>query len=426
MTLLGSAAASAALSVYQWHELFTVRAGGTTACSINETVNCAAVWNSAFASRVHDWFGMPVAGLGLVWSLSALVLAGLLLWRTRQGAQWAPLGAAVKVWALGGVLTCITLATVSALTGALCLTCLGTYALVGANAFAALVLLPKPVLPTDRLVSAVAWSVVVAVPVFLAMLWPGQRTPKSVGEPAAKIEPSQNDGRVSEADIAQYLQNMSEPEKQATAYARQTWLSGTTHDVSGFTTRERWGPPNAPVAVVDFTDVLCGHCRQFEQMASELKKILPAGTLSVESRYFPLDGECNSKIEKVWGNGVRCLGAKVQLCLEGTPALAQVKHELFTRQESLTKELVLDIASRASGQAPDQLLACVTAPATQAKLDEDIRYATMFGITGTPLVLVNGKETPPVGTFLLALALSRGDANSPFFQALPPPPPLPQ
>ena len=87
-----TAAADAGLAVYQWRELFTIRAGGTAACSINETVNCATVWNSALASKVHDLLGMPVAGLGLVWALTAVILSGLL---ARAASAGKPLAASI-------------------------------------------------------------------------------------------------------------------------------------------------------------------------------------------------------------------------------------------------------------------------------------------------------------------------------------------
>ena len=58
ISLMLSAALNAGLAMYQWFELITVRRGGSTVCSVNETVNCATVWNSPFASAVHDTLGM--------------------------------------------------------------------------------------------------------------------------------------------------------------------------------------------------------------------------------------------------------------------------------------------------------------------------------------------------------------------------------
>lgn len=415
LTLTASAAASAALALYQWSELFAIRAGATAACSINETVNCAAVWNLAFASKLHQWFGMPVAGLGLVWASTALVLAGLLRWRARTNRDLAVIIGAVRLTAIAGVLACVTLASASYSSGVVCLTCLGTYALVVIYAVGAFGLLPGPTFSTETLTASVAWAVVVAVPVFLALLWPGQRTPKGV---EAKIEAHT---AASDAELVRYLETMPQAEKQFTAYARQQWLKAVKPEAPAPAPRTRLGPATAPVAIVEFTDILCSHCKQLELTLTELRRVLPEGRLSIEPRYFPLDGECNSKVTKVWGDGIRCLAAKVQVCLEGSPALWAVKHELFEKQQTLSQELILDIATSQAGMSPEALRSCVAAPSTQAKIDEDVEYAIKYGIQGTPLVLLNGKETPPSGPFILAMAMYRADAHAPFFTTLPMP-----
>ncbi len=416
LTLMLSAAANAGLAVYQWRELFSIRNGGTAACSINETVNCAAVWSSPFASKLHDWLGMPVAGLGLVWALTAVVLTGLLAQRATSGKPFdAPQGA-VKLTALVGVAAIITFASASFAARALCLTCLGTYTLVAIYAFAAFVLLPKPALPTQTLATSAAWAVMVAAPIFLVLLWPGQRTPKN---PQVGIEATSD---ASDTALTGYLEGMPQQEKLMTAYARQQWLAAPQPQLENTTPRALLGSPDAPVKVVEFTDILCSHCRQLELTLEELRRVLPQGRLSVEARYFPLDGECNPGVGKVWGDGIRCLAAKAQICLEGTPALWPVKHALFEQQANLTKELILETATTQSGLTREALQRCIAEAQTQQKLDADIAYAMKFNITGTPLVVVNGKSAPPSGAFLLALAISRGDASSPFFLSLPAPP----
>jgi serine/threonine-protein kinase len=251
----------------------------------------------------------------------------------------------------------------------------------------------------------------------LALLVPGQRTPKSA---EAKIEAASD---ASDPALAQYLEAMPEPEKQFTAFARQAWLTAPSIDVGPVESRNRLGIANAPVTIVEFTDIMCGHCKQLELTLAELRRVLPEGRLSIEARNFPLDGECNAKVQKVWGDGIRCLAAKAQICLENTPSFWAVKHELFDQQATLSKELILETATRQSGLSLQTLQACIADPKTQQKLDDDIAYASKFDISGTPLVLVNGRETPPSGAFLLALAINKGNVNAPFFLALPPPPP---
>lgn len=429
-TLGASSAALAGLAVYQWLELLAVRRGETPACAINATVNCATVWNSPFAARLHEVLGMPVAALGVIYGLVGLGLSLLLAVRSRQQQSVDAFVAGIKLWAMAGALSCITFGSASFQLGAVCLTCLGTYALTAVFTFGAFKLLPEPLWPDSAtLLPGAGWALVLSVPVYLALLGPGARTPHAVSE---KLDLSKSTGTpssgggMSEADYVQAFAALDEHEKSFNSYARQQWQNARPGDTSHWQVRTLTGSPEAPVKLVDFTDILCGHCRAFEQVEGELEKAAPPGSISFEARYFPLDGECNSQIQKVVGDGIRCMGAKVQLCLEGTPKFAEVRHTLFANQQSLTREKIVELAVAGSGQSAETLLACVNSEETKRKLNEDIDYAMRFHIEGTPLVLVNGRESPPAPMFLLGLAVAHGDVTSAAVFGTYPPPPPPQ
>ena len=68
-----------------------------------------------------------------------------------------------------------------------------------------------------------------------------------------------------------------------------------------------------------------------------------------------------------------------------------------------------------------ELASCVNDPATRAKLDDDIAWATEHDIHGTPLVLMNGKPIAVFGPLLYALILTGGDSSHPVFANLPEP-----
>ena len=406
--MLVTALAEALLSVYQWMELLLVRGGGTATCAINETVNCATVWSSDFASRVHAMVGMPVAGLGLVWGLTAFGVTVVLTRRLIAGGDISGPLAAAKVWAALGVLSCITFGVASAKIGAVCVTCLGTYALTIGFAMPVLLLLPK----APSFTPAAAWLGSIAVPVFVVLLWPGSQTPKA-GIAATAIKDS-----VKEQDVLKYFSSLQWGEAQATADARAAWEKSPVLDSSAFPVHHRFGPADAPVKLVEFTDILCGHCRALMSTLEELKKAVPSANLSIEPRYFPLDSQCNKRVSMSSGDGVRCLGAKVQICLEGSAQFWALRSELFENQQALGKEKILEIASK--GMPREKLQACIEAPQTQARIDEDVAYATLYNLDGTPLVLLNGRETAPVAPFLYGMMLSKGDAKTKYFASLPP------
>ncbi|MGZ3461515.1 MAG: vitamin K epoxide reductase family protein, partial [Archangium sp.] len=145
--LLGLGLAESALAIFQWSQLLTLRRGGTTVCSISEHVNCETVWNSPFASAVHELAHMPVAGLGLVWGIVAVALSTLyLVWR-RSGYTVRPAVNGLRLTAAAGVASSLVFGAVSASVGVLCLTCLSTYVLTLGFAAVAWRGLPGPVLP---------------------------------------------------------------------------------------------------------------------------------------------------------------------------------------------------------------------------------------------------------------------------------------
>lgn len=413
-----SGLATAGLAIYQWLELLVVREGGKPACAVNETVNCAAVWNSKFASAVHDTLGMPVAGLGVVWGVAAAVLVAL-LWRKRPTDDWPVHAAAVKLWALAGLASIVVMGFASIEARAVCLTCLGTYVLVGAFVLGAFPMLPRPWWPESKsLAGGVAWLFVVGAPTFLVGLVPGGNTPK-----AGDI--TRFSGTTQE-QLIDNLMNLPPREAQLTSAARHKWLSSPARDVSDLKVRVRSGPAEAPIKVVEFSDVLCPHCAVFEESLEELRGAAPQGTLSIEPRVFPLvDDGCVRPGEKDSVKDVRCTGAKVQICSEDHPLYWDVRKQLFAKQQSLrSSDVVLDIASKVTNRSKDALLACVNSPETQAKLADDLTYARRYNLEGTPLVLLNGRETWPSSGFILGMAVGGGDVNAPWFKKLPPPPPM--
>ncbi len=409
VTLATSATGLLALAIYQWLELLEVRQGRPTACSVNEVINCATVWDSPFSHLVHDTLGLPVAGLGVLWGAVALLLSFLL---SQRAEMFIPV---VKVWAAAGVLACITFISASLQAKAVCLTCFGTYVLTGVYAFAALKLGGAPVPSAKDVPGALGWSVALSLPLYFALLFPGGNTPREtvVALPAVK-------NHAEELDPIALLNAMPPAEAEMVSWALAEWKKAPFVDHALFPVHAQQGPGNAPVTIVEFTDILCPHCAQSVALMAQLEKLAP-GKFSVEPRYFPLDPACNPALQGGRGDGVRCYGAKVQICAEQHPRFFELRQELFARQRELDMGLILGTATR-FGLDADELAACIKSEATAARLKEDLAYAKAAKLEGTPLLLLNGKQAPPVPLFLLGMVVNGGDVNAPVFAKLPPPP----
>ncbi|MEN9798657.1 MAG: hypothetical protein RL653_2353 [Pseudomonadota bacterium] len=390
------------LAAWEWWELVVLARGGPVTCNLNDTVNCGTVWTSTFATRLHAWTGLPVAGLGVVHAVAALGVAGLLWRRTRTGGEPVRAVTAVRVVAAVGVLACITFFTATVALKAVCLMCLGTYALTLGYAAVAVFMLPGPLAPdTAHLPRAVGEAALFAAGAWVLLLYPGLQT-KALKAPGARMA-------AGPGELGDFLGGLKDMERRALADELRAWSERPIPpEAVMFGPREVEGAADAPVRITEFTDVLCGHCRALNDTLEAVVKAVPPGRLRIEPHQFPLDGECNRAIPRSDGTGVRCAAARALVCVEGTGKYSQLATKLFEEQAGLTKARVLELAAEVGPLRAPQLEACMASPETQAKIDADVQHALAYGIQGTPLVLVNGREASSAPAVLYLLAVSSG------------------
>jgi serine/threonine-protein kinase len=424
--LVGLGALSALWSVVLWEELVLVRSGGSSFCGFGGKFDCAAVWNGAFASAVHKFTGLPIAGWGLVWSAVAFLLPLVALTRTAEGRRIDPLVSAVRLTGLAGILAVALMIAESAISGAVCVACIGTYVLVGAYAFISVLQLRPAGFPAVRRGATLAVGATAVA--FLLLLYPGLRTPKTTGEagrravaeaargePAGQVVPGTGDTRRDER-LKELIGSLEPPLRQTLADSLAIYRASPTQLPPR--PRALVGSDLAPVRITEFTDILCEHCASLHETMKTLRESLPPGSFSVDSRQFPLDSRCNSLVGGSREDDVRCVAAKARICLEPSGNEPKLAEALFARQKGLTREKVFEIATPFMPRA--DLEACIDAPPTRAKLEQDIAAASRYDSDGTPIVVVNGKKGTSFGPFLYAIIQARGSAEHPAFAILPP------
>lgn len=424
--LLGLALLAGGLAIYQWLELETALAGGKLACSVSQTIDCAPVWSSSFARRVHSLTGLPVAGLGFVWSVTAAALAGSFAARLARGRAAPLIQRSLLLVALAGVVAVVVFASVSYSLGVLCPTCLGTYLLVLGFAGLSLRLFEGGSLglwakAAGLAAGAALLSYGLAFGPAYALDGGQGRLPPKVEVPAATATPS-----AAPADpVSVLLRGLSGEQRQIFADLLAQTRQAPVLPRGAHPLRFRLGPPApavAPVELVEWTDIKCGHCAEFSLTLKEIMARLPKDTLTVEPRQFPLAQECNPAMQRPDPTGASCAGALALICLEGHDQYFEAQTHLFAEQDSLTPERIEEVvAPHLGGMAA--LKRCMTSPETKAKLADDTSFAIEREIQGTPLVLMNGREVPAFGPFLHVLFLARGDLNHPAFASLPAPRP---
>jgi serine/threonine-protein kinase len=409
-------------ALFLWSELLLARAGGSPFCSAGGSSDCVRVWDSPFASAVHRVTGLPVAGWGLVWGLVAFGLALLGLLREAQGRRADAVTTATRLVAGGGAVSVFLMLGVSFSEGALCSGCVVTYLLVSGYAGVALFGWQRAGLKEAPRATALCGTGVAAA--FLLLLYPGLRTPQrapaagSEALPASSSPHAGTDDAERDRALRDLVLALDPPLRQTLSDSLGIYRRSAPRPLPE--ARALRGPADAPVRITEFTDILCSHCADLQKTLEAVEERAPRGAMSVEARQFPLDRACNPLVERA-GDPVRCLAAKVRICLEGRPGAPRLTDALFENQEGLTPERVYALAEPYAERGA--LEACVASAQTSSKLEDDIRLAAQYDPDGTPIVLVNGRQGTSFGPFLYAMVLARGAAAHPAFDVLPPPNP---
>ena len=427
-TLVVLAFTAALLSLFQWMELLVLHAGGKSICALSTQVNCEAVWRLPMAKWIHASLGVPVAGMGLVWALAAFV-AALRLLAVRDEVRTGTAIAAVRITGVLGFAASIALAAVSMAAGVVCPTCLVTYALTLLFGAFAIFGLPKPIWPRrPELLGGVGWSLLPAVIAYGLLFMPGRATPRT-GEldlpkpPALAAAGTRPNGgaqlSAQEEAIARYITTLSPNQQKSVAESLAILRASPKVDLKAYPARTLEGPPNAPVHIVEWTDILCVHCAELTNTMKWLHDTAPPGSFSLEARHFPLDSACNPEMKQGSDGNIRCDGARAQVCLESAPDFWVLRKKLFDAQGSLSREKILQLATSTGTVARAALDACMKDPATDVKIKADVAYGMKYNPEGTPIVTINGRAGTPTPAFLFSIVGAKGDPESPAFAKVP-------
>jgi len=184
----------------------------------------------------------------------------------------------------------------------------------------------------------------------------------SSSEPSAATKPSRKSGRVTEVPVDKLMEPGPLPELMV-------------------------GDPKAPVTIVEYASMTCGHCANFHNnIYPALKtKYIDTGKARLIMREFPLDD--------------RATGAAMLARCAGDGKTFPLISALFARQEEwafVPKENFVAELSKFAKQAgftDESLRACLS---DQALMDKVLkvrgRGADEFGVNSTPTFFINGKR----------------------------------
>ena len=143
------------------------------------------------------------------------------------------------------------------------------------------------------------------------------------------------------------------------------------------------GRADAPVTLVEFTDLECPFCRTFHVGAFERikREYIDTGKLRFVSRDFPLDFHPNARPAAL---AVRCAGEQGKFW--------EMRHQVTLKASALGPDVYVALA-RDLKLDLDKLSACISAERYRAEIDRDVADGMSAGVTGTPSFVL-GRTSP--------------------------------
>jgi len=153
----------------------------------------------------------------------------------------------------------------------------------------------------------------------------------------------------------------------------------------------------AALTLVEFADFRCSHCKAASYTLGAFVKSHP--DVRLEFYAFPLDGECNEKIQGA--NGISCRLAGAAYCAETLGKGWDALHILFADQENILKistatELdgVLAKHFNQLGVNWEAITRCLQDESTKDAIRTQAKQGNLVNVRGTPTIFANGRLLP--------------------------------
>src|SRR5262245_55223885 len=373
-------------------------------CGAAADSGCAQVSRSPYAKVA----GLPLAAIGLFFFLALALLPALALLtepETRERAAALVLVALIAGLAVDVVLLFLQMVALHAYCGL----CIATYVLAAGAAFA---LLPArrylPGLleiagPREGRILLAGWLAAVASLAFMAGATEGalssrerERGAGILGSSPAGTTDPQN--ALAEARRLQGI--LDDPQKLEQYFAEKAAREYDTGRVyplklDGVPVK---GPEQAPIRVVEYSDLLCPYCRG---IAGAFRNFLPnsGGRVNLYFKHYPLDKTCNTSLKETVHPGA-CWLALGGVCAQEQGKFWEYHDRVFAiALNNPQPKQVVQVATEI-GLEGARLESCLMDKRTAEKVKADIDEGKDAGVAATPTLFVNGKRLPRVEFFV--------------------------
>jgi protein-disulfide isomerase/uncharacterized membrane protein len=338
----------------QHYQLHFGAASGKSICNISATWNCDAVAASPFS----EFFGLPVAALGLIAHLVGLWLV-FRWWLADQEDEQLEARANLTLATLS-LAASVVMGLISSLAmNVFCLFCVSAY-VISIVSFALVYGQAKTSIKGFSLgdFRTVPFLGIIAIPVlslFLHSVWSHSWT----------------------KGLERFVNESVESWKNAPAQD-MTLAGGIEYGAS---------EDKAKMTIVEFADFRCIHCKMAGPTLHAF--VLSRPDVRLVFRTFPLDGQCNPSFPQA-GDGMSCKMAKAAYCAEASKMGIQAHDWMFERFGQVPADFLASMAADLKIDAA-ALETCVQDEATHKVIVAQAEFGKRLGIEGTPTIFVNGK-----------------------------------
>lgn len=377
-TAAGFAAVGAALSLYATNLTFTLASVGlveSSACSINEWINCDLAHSSSFSRLL----GIPVAW----WGLLFYVFAGLAALNGAISKDRSKASSYLSVaWILSIFAVLFSLYKAMNLfeLGILCPVCVGMYAANIGLMFA---------LPAGLAVGVSKWGDFLSN--YFKSLLGKQSTLLFEPKPVMMAVTLVLLFGIGYALARTYEQRITDTsdfdlDQRVTQFFRQRPVLIEHGDEPAV-----WGNPDAAITIVEFADFQCPACQQsavrFRPLLWEFRN---------DIRYIFMNSPWDSAINDNMTSQLHPRAgdaARAGVCAQEFGDFWDFHDDIFRNVVSLGMPLYVRLAEQ-RGWDINEFAACMAREDVTARVKHDIAVSNSIGTPGTPAIYVNGRKLP--------------------------------
>ena len=142
------------------------------------------------------------------------------------------------------------------------------------------------------------------------------------------------------------------------------------------------GAANAAVTIVVWSDFECSHCKHVVPIVERIAQQHPQDVRLVH-KFYPIPRHTMAKV-----------AAKAAFAAQQQGKYWEMERLLFENQANLGEQTILEFA-QSLGLNMDQVKADMEGDAAAKAIERDTAEADRLGLTGTPLIFINGREFDP-------------------------------